>query len=75
MALETKLSIFESDRETDMNDRYNEIVSCINYELSSDLEKWQMTAENVSKFGRVTSNNSDSKGCPEIWWWMHWNKY
>ena len=44
MALETKLSIFESDRETGMNDRYNKIAFCINYEPSGDLEKlqWQL---------------------------------
>ena len=33
MALETKLSIFESDRETGMNDRYNE--NCILYKLQA----------------------------------------
>ena len=44
MALEIKLSIFESDRETGMNDRYNKIAFCINYEPSGDLEKlqWQL---------------------------------
>ena len=33
MALETKLSIFESDRETGMKDRYNE--NCILYKLQA----------------------------------------